>query len=201
MCSLPSLLSKRVGNVSSGPQPTPDILDNYTQARKSGLLIFVNGYVDNKCCRATGVPCTLLWVQAFCPTSSASKTLVQSCTTNLEHRAPPCDPSPVWALQQGWAVKPGSNRAEHTLHPGLGCRVWTAGWCVKMSQLQSPSAEQTSIVSSLERTRLPLWRHSFLFPTGSLPDTLINFPSGKMICRHRQTEWMIEFCYVPSKCK
>lgn len=49
-CSLLSLPSKRAGDVSSGSIVLFlilyfDSLDNYTQARRSGLVIFLNGYV------------------------------------------------------------------------------------------------------------------------------------------------------------
>ena len=39
---------RELGMCPLDPQPTPDTLDNYTPARKSGLLIFVNGYVQQQ---------------------------------------------------------------------------------------------------------------------------------------------------------
>lgn len=142
------------------PQATSDILDNYIQARKK--------WPSNICkwvC-TTSVAEPLVFHAHCCGLRSSVlhplllKLLLRAAKQTCSS-APPCDPSPVREHFSKGSVKPGSTRAgwAHSgcAHPA--CRVWTAGWCVRMSQLQSPSAEQTSIVSSLERTRLPLWRH------------------------------------------
>lgn len=118
----------------------------------------------------------------------------QTCSTVLLPVIPLQGQRSQGALQQGFSLAPQgwAHASPRPWVQALGCWVM----CEDV-----PAAEQASIVSSSKRTRLPLWRHWFLFPTGSLLDTLIHFPSGKMIWRHHQTEWMIEFRYIPLKCK